>query len=197
MYTADKIFHFSPSPHGTRRLTGRGLYDSNHDSLRVAWKPRWRGSLSLLFHQIPSSWSENSLHWREKTWASSLSSGQGSDSHPPVLERGDVTHPARWLLGYSHLPGCPLGPPRPAERLALPQLCLLGASAHSLWMPWGAETRAATQWRQVPKMQTWPDRGTWQPEKGWALGPLGEVGCRSWRRSPRKDRAEEWSGSPA
>lgn len=49
---------------GPAVLREKGLYDSDHDSLRVAWKPRWEEgavSLRLLFIQLPSPGSDNCI----------------------------------------------------------------------------------------------------------------------------------------
>lgn len=85
---ADKIFHFTPSPTGPAALREKGLYDSNRDSLRVAWKPRggWGDYLRLLFILIPSSGSNNWHRWREAGASSTGSPEAQVVALPPLRD---------------------------------------------------------------------------------------------------------------
>ena len=111
----------------------------------VAWKQWWWGgvwatlSLRLLFIQIPSSASERAIAGEKSPEPPPWAPGKAQMSPAPVplvLGRRDaVPAPPTPCLAIAPSPGHPPGPPRHAEKSALPQLWLFSVPGPPLWMP--------------------------------------------------------------
>ena len=147
-YICTRLIKYSTSPllpMGPAVLREEGLYDSDRDRPRVAWKQWWWGgvwatlSLRLLFIQIPSSASERATAGEKSPEPPPWAPGKAQMSPAPVplvLGRRDaVPAPPTPCLAIAPSPGHPPGPPRHAEKSALPQLWLFSVPGPPPWMP--------------------------------------------------------------
>lgn len=182
-YICTRLIKYSSSPllpMGPAILREEGLYDSDRDSPRVAWKPwRWQGvgwwrlssHGSSLFRFPLLVVRTVSLGRRGLGLLRGLRSGP--DGGPPVLERGNVTKVLpSCCLAAATSPERHLGPPRHAERVAhatsgcgcsVPQLTLPGRPRKL-----GPEQNLGG--RRPHRCKLVRTEGTQQPEK--ALGAV-------------------------
>lgn len=123
-YICTRLIKYSTSPLlpvGPAILREKGLYDSDRDSPRVAWKPRWgRLSLQLLFMHIPSSGSDNGVAGDKRPGPPPWAVAEAQMGALPSL-RGEMPPRSPLFAAWQH--PTPrvllLGPPRHAES-ALP-----------------------------------------------------------------------------